>query len=127
MMRGPHAKRGPALLLTGCMLAGCAAALAAANGAPARTDPCPRIGAQDIHIRESDSGDAIACPAGSIGVSNALGGHAGNAATDPAGANATADTGNAAGPGDATEGLSAKPKRAPILSRSWRQIFPRAN
>ncbi|WP_411878705.1 hypothetical protein [Polaromonas sp. YR568] len=126
---GLRAKQGLAsLFVLGCALAGCAAALTAASGAPARTDECRPIGAPDITTGGNDAGAAIVCSDGRNTISNVFETPAGNTARDHTGANATADTGRAVEPGGTVvEGLPAKPQRAAILSRSWRQIFPRAN
>lgn len=122
MMRGPAP-----LLVLGYALAAGAAALTTPNGAPAQTDPCRHVDALHINTDGNDAADARACPDGGNSVSDAFDIRAGKAARDATGANAKADTGKAVERDDATEGLPAKPQRAAILSRSWRQIFPRAN
>jgi hypothetical protein len=127
-MRGLRAKRGLApLFVLGCALAAGAAALTTTSGAPARTDPCRPVGALEIHTDGNDAADALVCPDGGTGVPSVFDIRAGKAAHDDTGANAKAGTGNATEPGDTAQGLPAKPPRAAILSRSWRQIFPRAN
>lgn len=128
MMRGLRARQGLAsLFVVGAALAGCAAALAAANGAPARTDPCRNIGVPALNADGNAPGDALVCPDGGNSVSDVFGTHAANAARDHTGANARADAGKAVEPGGSAEDSPGKPQRAAILSRSWRQIFPRAN
>jgi len=122
MMRGPAP-----LFVLGCALAAGAAAFTTPNGAPARTDPCRHIDAPDINTAGYDATDVRVCPDGGNMVSGAFDIRAGKPARDATAANAEADADKAAEPGDATEGLPAKPQRAPILNRSWRQIFPRAN
>lgn len=128
MMRGLRARQGLAsLFVLGCLLAGSAAALTAASAAPARTEECRPGGAPDINTDGHGAGDGIVCADGHNGISNAFETPAGNTNRKQAGANAKADTGKALEPGDTADGLPGKPQRAAILSRSWRQIFPRAN
>jgi len=122
MMRGPAP-----LLVLGCALAAGAAAFTTPNGDPAQTDRCRHVDALDISTDGNAAADVRVCPDGGNSVSDAFDIRAGKAARDATGANAKADAGKADEPGDATEGLPAKPQRAAILSRSWRQIFPRAN
>jgi hypothetical protein len=128
MMRGLRAMRGSAsLFVVGCVLAAGAAALTTTNGAPTRTDSCRPVGALDVNTDGNDTADVRVCPNAGNSVSDASDIRGGNAVRDDTGANANADTGKADEPGDTTAGLPAKPQRATILSRSWRQIFPRAN
>ena len=128
MTRGLHARHGLAsLFVLGCALAGCAAALTAAIGATPRTEECRSLGAPDINTSRSDASDAPLCADGRNSISNVFDIAAGNNARDQTGASARADTDQSAEPGNTVEGVPAKPQRAAILSRSWRQIFPRAN
>jgi hypothetical protein len=128
MRRSLRAKQGLAwLFVLGCALAGCAATLTAANGSPARTDECRPVGAPDINTSRNDAGDATLCPDGRNSISSAFETPAGTTARDHTDADARADTGQAVEPGNTVEGLPGKPQRAAISSRSWRQIFPRAN
>ena len=128
MTHGLRAKqRLASLFVAGCALAGCAAALSAANGAPARTDACRPIGAPDITTDGNDAGDVIVCPDGSRSVSSVFDTPAGHTPSNNAGTHAEVATGNTTERGDTAQGLPGKPQRAAILSRSWRQIFPRAN
>lgn len=127
----------------GHILAGCAAALMAASSAcadvktsapPASSQNCQAAAgaATDSPIKVGDDGktetsDAHVCTDGGNSVASAFNTSGANAAGEHTILNINAGMGRASAPGGTAEGAAGTPQRAAILSRSWRQIFPRAN
>jgi hypothetical protein len=150
MMRVLRTKKSQVMLLAaGCAAAGCMAALIAANDAPPEVKPvtaqpdgascqapasssstnsptaaCCLDGTLGANAnKKRDLGSANACADGMNGVFNSITGQ-----NDP-GANIKADTATfvTVKPDGTVEDLREKSQRGTISSRSWRQIFPRAN
>lgn len=130
MMRGLGSRPALAsLLASGCMLM-----LVAAHDGRAQVTAGPRLltipGCQPTVITPAtpaNDSNAKACSDASNGAPGVFNTHNPNTDHTDTSANTREGKNDGAGPDGTADGASAKPQRKTILSRSWRQIFPRAN